>query len=89
MIKSQPTSAFTIRGQVRAVGPRTDFQVPTRETIVPGFVRTDVSASYNMTQAWSIFGVIENLLNVSYEEYAGFQAPGIWFRLGLAYGYKE
>ncbi|MEC4675027.1 MAG: TonB-dependent receptor [Nitrospirota bacterium] len=89
VIESQPLSALTIRGQVRGVGRRTDFQVPTRESIVPGYIRTDVSATYGVTQTWSIFGVIENLLNASYEEYAGFSSPGIWFRFGLSYVYED
>ena len=88
VIESQPLPAFIIRGQFLAIGQRTDFQVPTRETVVPGFVSTNIAATYAMTHSWSIFGVIENLLNESYEEYAGFPSPGIWFRLGLAFTYE-
>ena len=84
VIQAQPTPTFTIRGQIRGVSHRTDFQVPTGETTVPGFFRTDISATYGMTQAWSIFCVIENLLNAPYEDYAGFQEPGTWFRFGLS-----
>ena len=84
-VEFQPTIEFTIRGQVRAVGDRVDFQVPTRETIVPGFVRTDISATFQMSRTWTVFGVIENVLNHQYEEYAGFQAPGQWIRFGLEY----
>jgi len=89
VIESQPLSALTIRGQVRGVGRRTDFQVPTRESVVPGFIRTDVSATYGVTEAWSFFGVIENLLNSSYQEYAGFQSPGTWFRFGVSYACED
>ena len=79
----QPTSRLHIRSQVRAVGKRFDLQIPTSQTVVPSFYRVDLAATLTLNDSWKIFAAGENLTNVRYEEFLGFEAPGVWFRFGL------
>ena len=41
--------------------------------------------SLGTVKAWRFFGVLENLTNKRYEDYIGFQSPGIALRFGVAY----
>ncbi len=79
----QPASRLHIRSQVRAVGKRFDLQIPTSQTTVPGYYRVDLAATLTLNNSWKVFAAGENLTNVKYEEFLGFEAPGVWFRFGL------
>ena len=81
----QPTQAWTFRGQIRAVGKRFDLQIPTPEDQVGGFAVADLAVTYRPSNSWRLFGVIDNLTNTTYEEFLGFPAPPISFRLGLEF----
>jgi len=79
----QPTDRLHIRSQVNAVGKRFDLQIPTSQTTVPGYYRLDLAATWEVTDTWKAFVAGENLTNVTYDDFLGFEAPGIWFRFGL------
>ena len=79
----RPTSRLEIRSQVQAVGRRFDLQIPTSQTTVPGYYRMDLAATLRVKERWKIFMVSENLTNVRYEEFLGFEAPSMWVRFGI------
>ena len=81
----QPSSAWTIRTQLRAVGKRFDLQIPTQEDEVGGYVKADLAVTYRPSPAWRLFGILENFTNAAYEEFLGFPGPRLTFRMGLEY----
>lgn len=82
-VQVRATPALTIRSQLQAVGTRFDLQIPTTQTRVPGYYRIDLAATYALNDAWNIFGAVDNLTNVRYEDFLGFSAPGTWVRFGV------
>ncbi|MYC27493.1 MAG: TonB-dependent receptor [Nitrospira sp. SB0662_bin_26] len=82
-IRVRATPALTIRSQLQAVGTRFDLQIPTTQTRVPGYYRMDLATTYALNDAWNIFGAVDNLTNVKYEDFLGFSAPGTWVRFGV------
>ena len=85
VLTAEPSSQWTIRTQIRAVGKRFDLQIPTTEDEVAGFGTVELAVTYRPTSSWRVFGVIENLTNTSYENFLGFPAPGIAPRFGVEY----
>ena len=83
IVTIQPNSRLHIRSQARAVGKRIDLQIPTTQTTVPSYYRVDLAATLTLNDSWKVFMASENLTNVRYEEFLGFEAPGVWFRFGL------
>ncbi|WP_447969248.1 TonB-dependent receptor plug domain-containing protein [Nitrospira sp. M1] len=84
-LTTHPSATWTIRTQVRVIGTRFDLQIPTEEDRVGGYVKADLAITYRPTPAWRLFGIFENFTNTSYEEYLGFRAPGLFFRMGIEY----
>ena len=82
-IRVQATPALTIRSQLQAVGKRFDLQIPTTQTRVPGYYRMDLATTYALNDEWRLFGAVDNLTNVRYEDFLGFSAPGTWVRFGV------
>lgn len=82
-LRIRPTPALTIRSQLQAVGTRFDLQIPTTQTKLPGYYRIDLAATYTLNDTWKIFGAVDNLTNVTYEDFLGFSAPGTWVRVGV------
>ena len=80
---AEPTSLWTIRTQIRAVGKRFDIQIPTTQDEVAGYVTINLAVTYRPTTSWRLFGVIENLTNATYENFVGFPEPGISPRFGI------
>ncbi|MCA9473643.1 MAG: TonB-dependent receptor [Nitrospirales bacterium] len=85
ILLAEPSPSWTLRAQIRAVGQRFDLQIPTQDDRAPGYVKSDLTMTYRPTSAWSLFGVLENFTDSHYEEFLGFEAPGITFRFGLTY----
>ena len=85
IFSADPVDNMTIRGQVRAVGKRLDFQIPTTDRTAAGYVKADLSITYRPTSSWHVFGVVENVTNALYEEFLGFPAPRTNVRLGIGY----
>ena len=81
----QPTPEWTMRSQVRAMGKRFDLQIPTQEDEVAGYVKADLAITYRSTPEWRLFGIIENVTNARYEEFLGFTAAPLSFRIGLVF----
>ena len=82
-VRVRPTPALTLRSQLQAVGRRFDLQIPTTQTRLPGYYRLDLAATYTLNGKWKIFGAVDNLSNVKYEDFLGFSAPGTWVRFGV------
>lgn len=82
-VRIRPTPALTLRSQLQAVGQRFDLQIPTTQTRLPGYYRIDLAATYTLNGKWKIFGAMDNLTNVRYEDFLGFGAPGTWVRFGV------
>jgi vitamin B12 transporter len=60
------------------VSPWVDVDRSTFLTILqPGYELARVAVEYSLTDNWTLFGRIENLFNVQYEDPAGFLRPGI------------
>jgi vitamin B12 transporter len=83
IVNLQPISRLHIRSQVQAIDKRFDLQIPTRKTTVPSYYRVDLTATLRLNDSWKFFMAGENLTNVQYEEFLGFEAPGVWFRFGI------
>lgn len=79
----QLTSGFMVTGRVLYVGSRRDFQVPTQNTTVGAYTRFDLTLAYRPSPSWNGYLVIENLTNNSYEEFRGYPAPPLTFRVGI------
>lgn len=82
-IRVRATPALTIRSQLQATGKRFDLQIPTTQTRVPGYYRIDLATTYALNDGWKLFGAVDNLTNVRYEDFLGFRAPGTWVRFGV------
>jgi outer membrane cobalamin receptor len=79
------SSTVHLKSQVTWVSSSFDFQVPTQTTRVGGFANADITVNYHPFTEWSCYAALENVTNSSYEQFAGFPAPPLTFRLGLEY----
>ncbi|WNM57771.1 TonB-dependent receptor [Candidatus Nitrospira allomarina] len=79
------SSTLNVKSQVTWVSSSFDFQVPTQTTRVGGFAKADITVNYHPFTEWSCYAALENVTNSSYEQFAGFPAPPLTFRLGLEY----
>ena len=71
------TNRFVVTGQAVYVGPWLDYNRPgTAELMAPGYTLVNLSANYAVTDRFSVFGRINNLLNQQYEDPLGFLRPG-------------
>ncbi len=62
------------------VGKRADMNYATRPTTrltMPGYMVTNLAASYGLTKNFQIIGRIDNLFNRDYQEVVGYGTPGI------------
>jgi len=75
----------SLSSRVTFVSSRLDFQIPTQTTRVGGYTKADATITYRPAPAWSWYASLENLANVAYEEFRGFSAPPLTFRLGIEY----
>ncbi len=82
-VQLRATPALTLRSQLQAVGNRFDLQIPTTQSRLPGYYRLDLATTYTPNPAWKIFCAVDNLTNVTYEDFLGFGAPGTWVRFGV------
>ncbi len=71
--------AATVGGVVRYVGKRTDFG----DQPLDPYTSVDLSFAWRFGERWEPFVSVENLFDRSYEEAAGYPAPGTSFRAGL------
>jgi vitamin B12 transporter len=68
------------------VGKRADISYVGYSAIrvkTPGYVLTNLAASYNLTKNIQIFGRIDNLFNKNYEEVIGYGTPGASAFIGI------
>ena len=71
--------AWTFGGVLRHVGERTDFgDVP-----LAAYTTLDLSLAWRLGERWQPFVRLENVFDESYEEAAGYPAPGVGFRAGF------
>ncbi len=86
----QVTSAAQLSATVIYVGSwfdnNRDF---TNLTPIPvsGYVLVNLAASYDLGHGFSVFGRIDNALNVQYQDPLGFQRPGLGVFGGLRYAF--
>ncbi len=79
----------SLSNQVTFLSSRLDFQIPTQTTRVGGYTKVDTTISYRPRPDWRWYAAIENLSNASYEDFRGFPAPPLTFRLGIEYLYSS
>jgi len=73
-----PIDKLTLTSTYLYVGPWTDVNRSTFvDQIQPGYSLVRVAAEYALTSSWTVFGRIENLFDVQYEDPAGFLRPGL------------
>ncbi len=75
----------SLSSRVTFVSSSLDFQIPTQTTRVGGYAKADATLTYRPVPAWRWYAALENFTNTSYEEFRGFPAPPITFRLGIEY----
>jgi outer membrane cobalamin receptor len=85
IIQLTPNPQLIIRSDVRAVGKRFDFQIPTNDDTVAGYIRTNLSLTFKVNNSWTMYGIVDNLTDTDYEEFLGFPAVGRTYRFGLTY----
>ena len=72
-----PIDKLTVTTTLLYVSPWVDVDRSTFVRIVqPGYELARVAAEYTLTDNWTLFGRIENLFNMKYEDPAGFLRPG-------------
>ena len=72
-----PIDKMTVTTTFLYVSPWVDVDRSTFVRILqPGYDLARVAAEYTLTDNWTLFGRIENLFNVQYEDPAGFLRPG-------------
>jgi vitamin B12 transporter len=55
--------------------------------VLPAYTRVDVSATYRINDAVSVFGRIENLLNARYQDPLGYNTAGFSVYAGLTWSH--
>ena len=78
-----PLPNLVLRSDVRGVGKRFDLQIPTNDNRVAGYLHARLAITYRVNKAWEWYGVIDNLTDANYEEFLGFPAAGISYRVGV------
>ncbi len=86
-IQALPNVALS--GRVTLVSSRLDFQIPTQTARVGGYTKADATISYHPEPGWRWYAAVENFLNASYEDFRGFPASPLTFRLGIEYLYSS
>jgi vitamin B12 transporter len=75
----QATDDFSLNASLLYVGPQIDgnrdFSIPRLK--MPDYVTIDLAASYRLTEKWSLFGRIENVVDTDYQSPDGFLRPRI------------
>ncbi len=79
----------SLSSRVRFLSSRLDFQIPTQTTRVGGYTKVDATISYRPLPDWRWYAAIDNLSNASYEDFRGFPASPLTFRLGIEYLYSS
>ena len=85
MLSFQVFPKVSLSSQVTFVSSRKDFQIPTQLTRVDGYTKVDATLNYRPNHNWRWYAAMENLTNASYEDFRGFSAPPLIFRLGIEY----
>ena len=75
----------SLSSRITMVSSRLDFQIPTQTTRVGGYTKADATITYRPVPAWRWYAALENLTNASYEDFRGFPATPLTFRLGIEY----
>ena len=68
------------------VGKAFDSSIPTGEVKLDSYTRLDVALTYKWRKLSATFA-IDNLLDDHYEQFVGFEQPGIRARVGVAYSF--
>lgn len=85
VLQGELTPQLSFSTDVNVVSRKFDLQLPTSKRSTAGYARANLSVSYQALKAWRLFGVLQNFTNKRYEDYIGFQSPGIALRLGVVY----
>jgi len=85
----QVSPKVSLSSKVTVVSSRLNFQIPTQTTRVGGNTKADATITYRPIPGWRWYAALENLSNASYEEFQGFPAPPITFRLGIEYRHSS
>ncbi len=80
---------LSLSSRVTFLSSQLDFQIPTQTTRVGGYTKADATINYRPRPDWRWYAAIDNLSNASYENFRGFPAPPLTFRLGIEYLYSS
>ena len=83
LVQLSPTISLSSR--ITILSSRLDFQIPTQTTRVEGYSKADATITYRPAPDWRWYVALENLTNATYEDFRGFPAPPLTFRLGIEY----
>jgi vitamin B12 transporter len=83
--KWQASDALSFDADIRYVSSWVDV---TRDSIIPqvtapGYATADIAASYDITDRFTVYGRINNLLDEHYQDPVGFLQPGRGFYAGI------
>ena len=85
LVQGDLTPQLSVSTDVNLVSRKFDLQVPTSKRSTAGYAKANLSVSYQAAKAWRFFGMLQNFTNKKYEDYIGFQSPGIALRFGIAF----
>ena len=85
VVQSELSRQLSLTSDISLVGRKFDLQVPTSKRSTAGYATANLGLTYQPVEAWHLFGVLQNFTNKRYEDYIGFQSPGIALRFGIAY----
>jgi vitamin B12 transporter len=81
----QATDDLSLDATLLYVGPQVDgnrdFSIPRLK--MPDVTTLDLTASYRLSEKWSVFGRLENAFDTTYQSPDGFLRPGIGATAGL------
>lgn len=80
--------SFSISGQMRYVGSRTDFDYSSYppQTENPAFNTYDITTIIPLNRSFSLFFKMTNLFDKEYQEFSSYYAPGRRLEAGITYG---
>lgn len=82
-IQYRLNEAIGFNWQTAYVGTTLDSSIPTDNVLLKPFWRSDFSTYYRFLDRYTITAAIDNVFNKRYEQFVGFQNPGVRFRLAL------
>lgn len=78
-----PRKSIVFYANGNYVGESLDSSIPTGDVTLDGYFRVDTALTWKVNNNLKAYLAIENLFDETYEQFVGFEAPGIRPRIGI------